>query len=265
LRGPNGVDPDLNDSSASAKLSDGQIATLKLVYSRYQFATPLANGVTSFGMWLPNNDPAGSGLIADTRYRGQENAAENAPMHSHLGVLGVTGFLMQNLQANPLDYVEGGPLNKRRVEISEWLDSLNPDLLGYYRRGGKLIVTIGTADTLASPGMQLDYMQSVIDKMGRETIDAFARFFVIPQAGHGLSGTTFGTDGSGKTIPTAQIPNQFDKLSLIMAWVEQNQAPGKTLVVTAGGRSLPLCSYPNYPRYKGGAPESADSYETTAP
>jgi feruloyl esterase len=265
LRGPDGVDPNPNDSSASAKLSDGQISTLKLVYSRYKFAMPLANGMTSFGMWLPNNDPSGSGLIENTRYRGQEGAAENAPLHSHLGVLGITGFLMQNLQANPLDYVEGGPLNKRRVEVSEWLDSLNPDLSGYYRRGGKLIVTIGTADTLASPGMQLDYMQSVLDKMGRETVDAFARFFVIPQAGHGLIGNTFGADGSGKTLPSAQIPNQFDKLSLIMAWAEQNQAPAKTLLVRAGGRSLPLCSYPNYPKYVSGPPESADSYMSAAP
>ena len=56
-------------------------------------------------------------------------------MHSHLGVLGVTGFLMQDLKANPLDYVEGGPLNKRRVEISEWLDATNPDLSAFYRRG----------------------------------------------------------------------------------------------------------------------------------
>jgi feruloyl esterase len=128
-----------------------------------------------------------------------------------------------------------------------------------------LIVTIGTADTLASPGMQLDYMQSVLDKMGRETVDAFARFFVIPQAGHGLSGNTFGADGSGKTLPSAQIPNQFDKLSLIMAWAEQNQAPAKTLLVRAGGRSLPLCSYPNYPKYVSGPPESADSYMSAAP
>ena len=30
-----------------------------------------------------------------------------------------------------------------------------------------MIVTIGTNDTLASPGAQLDYYQSVIDKMGR--------------------------------------------------------------------------------------------------
>ncbi len=265
LRGPDGVDPNPSDTSASAKLSDGQISTLKFVYSRYQFATPLANNVTSFGMWVPNNDPAGSGLIENSRFRGQEGAAENAPIHSQLGVIGVTGFLMQNVRANPLEYVEGGPLNNRRVEISQWLDSLNPDLSAYYHRGGKLIVTIGTADTLSSPGMQMDYMQSVIDRMGRDTVDAFARFFVIPQVGHGLSGTTFGTDGSGKTIPVTQIPNQYDKLAVIMAWVEQNQAPAKTLVVAGGGRSLPLCSYPNYPKYVSGPPESASSYVSAAP
>ena len=30
-----------------------------------------------------------------------------------------------------------------------------------------MIVTIGTNDTLASPGAQLDYYQSVLDRMGR--------------------------------------------------------------------------------------------------
>jgi pimeloyl-ACP methyl ester carboxylesterase len=265
LRAPDGVDPDPTDTSASARLTDGQIETLKFVYSRYRFATPLANDVKTFGMWVPNTDPAGSGLIADTRFRGQEGASDNAPMHFHLGVLGVTGFLMQNLQANPLDYVEGGPVNKRRVEISEWLDATKPDLSEFYRRGGKMIVTVGTGDTLASPGAQLDYFQSVIDKMGRDSVDAFARFYVIPQAGHGLSGSSYRVNDAGKAVPVTPIPNQFDKQGLIMAWVEQNQSPAKTLVVAAGGRSLPLCSYPNYPKYVGGPPESAASYVSAAP
>ena len=143
-----------------------------MVYSPYVFATPLANGVQSFGMWLPNTDPSGSGLIANTRFRGQEGAPETAPMHTHLGVLGVTGFLMRDLTANPLDYVEGGPLNARRVELSAILDSTNPDLSAFQKRGGKMIVAIGTNDTLASPGAQLDYYQSVIDKMGRAAVDA---------------------------------------------------------------------------------------------
>ena len=96
---------------------------------------------------------------------------------------------MRDLKANPLDYVEGGPLNERRVELSAILDSTNPDLSAFQKRGGKLIVAIGTNDTLASPGAQLDYYQSVIDKMGRAAVDRFARFFVLPQTGHGLSGT----------------------------------------------------------------------------
>ena len=47
-RCPNNVDPNPQDTSAAACLTDGQISTLKMVYSPYVFATPLANGVKSF-------------------------------------------------------------------------------------------------------------------------------------------------------------------------------------------------------------------------
>ena len=151
-RCPNNVDPNPADTSADACLTDGQISTLEMVYSPYLFAMPLANGVKSFGMWFPNTDPSGSGLIMPARYRGQEGAAEDAPMHTHLGILGVTGFLMKDLNANPLDYKEGGSLEKRREQISAVLDSTDPDLNAFYQRGGKLMVVIGTNDTLASPG-----------------------------------------------------------------------------------------------------------------
>jgi hypothetical protein len=265
LRGPDGKDPNPADTSAAARLSDGQIETLKFIYTRYKFATPLANGVKSFGMWVPNTDPSGSGLLANSRYRGQEGAAADAPMHSHLGVTGVTGFLMQDLAANPLDYVEGGKFNKRRLEISGWLDSTNPDLSAFYKRGGKMIVNIGTNDTLASPGAQLDYYKAVIDKMGRKKVDAFARLFVLPQTGHGLSGNSHTTNGAGKENTRFQIPTQYDKRAALIAWVEQNQAPAKTLLVKAGDRSLPLCSYPEYPRYVKGPVESAESYRCTEP
>ena len=181
-------------------------------------------------------------------------------MHTHLGVLGVTGFLMQDLNANPLDYVEGGRYNDRRVEISSSLDGTNPDLAAFARRGGRMIVTIGTNDTLASPGAQLDYYQAVIDKMGRANVDRFARLFVMPQAGHGLSGTSYSVDGTGKPVTPAAIPNSFDRLTLLMNWVEKNEAPGMSVTVTAGERSLPLCSYPAYPKYVSGAVTSAAAY-----
>ena len=263
-RCPNDVDPNPEDTSAGACLTAGQISTLELTYSRYRFATPLAFGTRSFGMWVPNTDPSGSGLILKARFRGQEGAPDNAAMHSHLGVLGVTGFLMKNISANPLDYVEGGAFNRRREALSRVLDATNPDLSAFHKRGGKMIVTIGTNDTLASPGAQLDYYQSVLDRMGRASVDRFARFFVMPQTGHGLSGTNYTTDGNGRSIAAQPIPNRFDQLSLLFDWVENNIAPGTSVVVTAGEKSLPLCSYPAYPRYRAGAPASASSYECTA-
>ncbi|HEY2380158.1 MAG TPA: tannase/feruloyl esterase family alpha/beta hydrolase [Terriglobia bacterium] len=264
-RCPNNVDANPADTTANACLTDGQISTLKVVYSRYKFARPLANGTKTFGMWVPNIDPSGSGLIMNARFNGQEGAPENAPNHSHLGVLGVTGFLMKDIHANPLDYVEGGALNARRVEISGWLDSTNPDLSAFVKRGGKMIVAIGTNDTLASPGAQLDYYQSVLDKMGRATVDGFARFYVIPQTGHGLTGSSYTKDGDGQTIPAAQIPSRFDRVAMLLDWVEKGTAPPKSATVTGNAGSLPLCSYPTYPKYNSGAHTDAASYTCAAP
>lgn len=259
-RCPDNVDPNPSDTSAAACLTDGQISTLEFVYRRYPFATPLANGVRTFGMWLPNTDPSGSGLILDQRFVGQEGAAADARMHTHLGVIGVTGYLMRNLAANPLDYVEGGPLNARRAELSGWLDSTNPDLSAFERRGGRMIVTIGTDDTLASPGAQLDYFQAVIDRMGRSTVDRFARLFVLPQTNHGLQGRNAAVDGEGRTIPVAAIPNSYDRLSLLTNWVERRVAPPASVVVSAGERTMPLCGYPQHPQYVGGPAFAAASY-----
>ncbi|MEO8483726.1 MAG: tannase/feruloyl esterase family alpha/beta hydrolase [Acidobacteriota bacterium] len=259
-RCPNNVDPNPADTTPAACLTDGQISTLQFVYSRYAFATPLANGVRTFGMWVPNTDPSGSGLIADQRFVGQEGATADARLHSHLGVLGVTGFLMKDPTANPLDYVEGGPLNKRREELSPWLDSTDPNLSAFERRGGRMIVTIGTDDTLASPGAQLDYYQSVLDRMGRATVDRFARLFVIPQTNHGLQGRTAALDGQGRAQTVAPIPNTYDKLGLLMAWVENGVAPPATVIVRAGDKTLPLCGYPQHPHYVSGPIGAAESY-----
>jgi feruloyl esterase len=259
-RCPNNVDPNPGDTSANACLTDGQISTLEFTYSRYAFATPLAHGARTFGMWVPNTDPSGSGLIANTRFRGQEGAAADAAMHSHLGVLGVTGFLMKDLSANPLDYVEGGAVDARRQQLSAMLDSMNPDLAAFATRGGKMIVTIGTNDTLASPGAQLDYYASVLATMGRADVDRFARLFVMPQAGHGLSGTSYTTDGNGKTIAATPIPNRYDQWGLLFDWVEKDTAPPMSVLLRADDRSLPLCSYPSYPRYASGPSGDASSY-----
>ena len=270
LRAPNDVDPDPNDKSEAAKLTDGQIKTMELSYSNYKFATPLANGVKSFGMWLPTIEPDGFGMIAGQRFKGQEGAPENAQAHGSLGTLGLTGFIMQDIKANPLDYVEGGKYNKRREQVSEWLDSTNPDLSAFYKNGGKMIVTIGTMDNIASPGAQLDYYQSVLAKMGRKTLDQFARLFVVPQGGHASPGKSYKVNGKGEPVAvrTVPFPNGDDNMNMLTNWVENNQAPAKTLVIDPKGKvgekqegtGYLLCSYPNYPKYVSGPADQASSY-----
>jgi hypothetical protein len=252
-------EPNPADTSAAACLTDGQISTLEWVYSRYP-ASVLANGATSFGMWVPNTDPSGSGIIATTRFLRQEGAGADAGRYTWMGQLGVTGFLMKNLDANALDYTESKYAERRR-ELSSMLDSTNPDLSAFQKRGGKMIVAIGTNDTLASPGAQLDYYQSVIEKMGRTNVDAFARFFVLPQTGHGLTGTSYTTNGEGQAQGATQIPSTFDRVALLVDWVEKGDAPGKSIRVTGGGRTLPMCSYPEYPKYNKGPVDVAESYE----
>ena len=275
LRAPNNIDPDSDDKSESAKLTNEQIKTMEFVYSSYKFAAPLANDVKTFGMWLPNIEPDGFGMIAGQRFKGQQGAGVNAPMHNSLGTIGVTGFLMKDIKANPLDYVEGGKWNQRREQLSEWLDSNNPDLSEFYKNGGKIIITIGAQDNIASPGAQLDYYQSLLDKMGRETIDKFARLYVVPQAGHGLSGRSYKVNGEGKQVEVKNIPapNGDDNMDLIMAWVEKDQAPAKTLIINPQGRmgikqegaGYLLCSYPNYSKYISGPADQVSSYVSAAP
>ena len=97
-----------------------------------------------------------------------------------------------------------------------------------------MIVTIGTDDTLASPGAQLDYYQSVLDTMGRRAVDEFARLFVIPQANHGLTARTADVDGAGKPIERAALPTQFERFALLVDWVERRVAPGKSITLTGG-------------------------------
>jgi hypothetical protein len=213
----------------------------------------------------PGGGGGGGGFLAGQRFNGQEGAPAGAPSFGNQGTIGVTGFVMQDLDANPIELDERK--YRARLElISGWLDSTNPDLSAFNRRGGKLLVTVGTDDTTASSGEQLRYYQTVLDKMGRKTLDSFARLYVIPQGGHGLSGRSAPINGDGKVVTeTLQVANSADRFAMLQNWVEKGVAPGRSELVSAGTRTMPMCSYPEYPRYNGGDINQAASYTCTAP
>ena len=66
--------------------------------------------------------------------------------------------------------------------------------------------------------------------------------------------------GKESAVTVAPIPNTFDRFALLIDWVERKNAPAMSVVVTAGDKSLPLCSYPTFPRYVRGPTNLAASY-----
>lgn len=269
IRCPDGRDPAPEDESEKACLTDGQIGTLHFIFSRQPFEQPRAHGTTHFGMWAPSTEVAvgglppasGNALLNDIRYRGQEGAAADARVFSALGSIGITGFLLRDLAANPLTFTETPELAARQRELSEWFDSNDPDLRAFQRAGGKLIVAIGTNDTLAAPGAQLDYYAALEKTMGRRQLDRFARLYVLPQRGHGLQGSTYTVTGTGRQVPATPLPSRFDRLALLQAWVERGEAPDKSLVVTGqDGVTGLMCSYPQHAHYRRGPADQASAW-----
>jgi feruloyl esterase len=262
-RCPDGIDPNPADNSAAACLTDGQIETVQFTHKRYKYATPLAYGTKDFGMYVPNTSPNADGTIQSQRFKSQEGAAPDASIWTWGAYEFIAGGIYKDLTADTLEYVEGGPLNERRKLLSEWLDSTNPNLNPFRAKGGKLIAIVGAYDTRASSGEQLDYYESVLERMGERKVRDFARLYVIPNAGHGLSGRRYGVDGNGNPTSGEAVPsNGRPDIETLIAWVEQGVAPGDNPVLTSNnGASLPLCEYPAYPRFDGvGDPANAASY-----
>jgi feruloyl esterase len=226
-------------------------------------APPPAEGGRAGGPGGRGGFPGG-GLFTDQRYLGQEGAPADARAFSALGSIGVNGFVMQDIEANPLDY-DVDEYRARREQVAAWLDTTNADLSRFRELGGRMIIAIGTDDTIASSGEQLNYYRTLLEAMGRDAVDSFARLYVLPQTGHGLSGRAAPIDGDGNATDRATIPSGVDRFALLQDWVENGIAPGKTVVVTGGEGSLPMCSYPEYPRYLGGDALLADSYACAMP
>jgi feruloyl esterase len=60
-------------------------------------------------------------------------------------------------------------------------------------------------------------------------VDSFARLFVIPQGGHGLSGRAAPIDGNGKVLTQVlQVPSSADRFAMLQNWVEKGIAPGRS-------------------------------------
>jgi feruloyl esterase len=132
------------------------------------------------------------------------------------------------------------------------LMNAGPDLGAFAKRGDKLLVVGGWADTGTAPGGSIEYYNEVIKKIGERQTRDFFRLFMVPGMGH-----IMGTGG---------IENfNFDSLKVVMDWKATGKAPDSIIATRYQngkevGKRL-ICAYPQAAVYKGsGAPEDPANF-----
>ncbi|HEY2039555.1 MAG TPA: tannase/feruloyl esterase family alpha/beta hydrolase [Edaphobacter sp.] len=123
--------------------------------------------------------------------------------------------------------------------VNKDVDTLNPHLQAFAKRGGKLLLYHGWADQQVAPGSTVEFYQSLLNLNSGTDAD-WVKLFMAPGMGH-CSG------GEG--------PDVFDKIDVMVEWVEQGKAPERIVAshhnAGAVDRTRPLCAYPQVAHYKG--------------
>ncbi len=230
-------------------LSEAQVRAVQTLHSPLRFDLPLAHGVREY----PGRGPSGENTASfgptggwQSWWTGTQPPAFPPGAGNGIGWVYGGGAIQHFYARNPaldLRQYRAADHAARIRQISELMDSTNPDLSAFHAAGGKLIVLENMADYAQSPYAGIQYYQSVVQRMGQGTVDRFFKLYTAPNVDH------VGTGG----------PANADFLGALVAWVEQHQAPaGLTLVEQdarppfAVKRSRPLCEWPQVPRYRAG-------------
>jgi feruloyl esterase len=137
---------------------------------------------------------------------------------------------------------------------SKLADAKDPDLSKFRKRGGKLLMTYGWADTILQPMMGVNYYEQALVKNGPQTPDFF-RLFMVPGMAHCGGGIG---------------PDRNDAVTAVINWVEKDKAPdsivASRVVNNQVVRTRPLCPYPQVARYSGqGSIDDAANFKCVAP
>jgi hypothetical protein len=247
----------------SSCFSDGQLTTVKWMYNGMPFPYSLANGVTSYAGYTPggeglvgNVDKWLTGTVAPTQGANPDTTA-GLGRNYLFGSYYARYFVTKDPNFNALNF---DPANyKSRVQdLSNLLDSANPDLTAFYARGGKLILRENIADKGNSSINGLNYWDNVAAKMGKDTVEKFFLAYVAT----GLFHTSDGVDAGAANAPSYGIPGHIDLLGPLDDWVEKGIKPADSMVLTNTKplppydviASKPMCRYPTYPKFVGSSP-----------
>lgn len=127
-----------------------------------------------------------------------------------------------------------GDIDTYTAALGPYLNAENADLNAFAKRGGKILITPGSADSVVPYHASIDYYERVIAACGGlDNVRSFARLFIIPGMGHGA--------GPG-------INSLPGTLQIVMKWREKGEAPGmilgKRVVDQRTELEMPIYPYP---------------------
>lgn len=128
----------------------------------------------------------------------------------------------------------GKDIDTYTAALGPYLNAENPDLSPFIKRGGKLIIISGSADSCVPYHATLDYYERVAERLGSlNKVAEFMKLYIVPGMSHG---------------PGPGINKLPDMLGLVMTWREKGEAPGKLSAqrIVEGKTELDMPLYP-YP------------------
>ena len=236
-------------------LTAAQAAAIAKVYSG-----PVSNGKPFFPGYALGSEAVTSGLFGGGTGSGWMNVIVAAQPDGKPADFNLAENTMRFLVHKPpqpdYDYKTFNFDRDIRL-LDDWskqADAKNPDLAQFRKRGGKLLMTYGWADSILQPMMGVNYYEQAVAENGRNTTDFF-RLFMVPGMAHCGGGIG---------------PDRHDAMTAMINWVEKGKAPdsmqASRVVNNQVVRTRPLCPYPQVARYSGkGSIDDAANFRCVAP
>ncbi|HTT07006.1 MAG TPA: tannase/feruloyl esterase family alpha/beta hydrolase [Steroidobacteraceae bacterium] len=234
----------MDGGTGESCLSDAQLKAVETISSAYDPGFSI-EGMAVFPKWA---------LLEGSRFAGPSNFGSvsqpsnplsgKEPLLYSAGDATIKYIITRDPTFDTLDF-DPKQYQARIATVASIMDVTDQSLERFRAKGGKIIITHGTADELITPYNSIAYYKRQLAEFGRDRLHSFLRFYVIPGFSHG-----FGTFNA-----------KFDALPALEQWVENGTAPAG-LVASDGNpgahRTRPLCEYPKYPKFSG-APGTDDS------
>jgi pimeloyl-ACP methyl ester carboxylesterase len=242
----------MNIDYGDSCLTDAQLRTVHTLSDDFHLSFTLANGGTSAPPYS---------ILAGANFSGAINVG-TLPVLLDPPILGLNGYvasmnseyLKHFIARDPhfpsleFDPVSAGPWQARVQAVSALHDATSVDLSEFVQRGGKILMMHGTTDTVVPFSTSVRYVARLRQAMGDTAVDGFLRFYGVAGMAHGY----------GRYLMA------WKSLDMLENWVEHGKAPVNPVSVNTAspfGQSRPLCTYPAFPRYKGGDANSAKSFK----